>query len=773
MGRKSWAELKDRKKGPGKKAKKQVPPEENLPKHLLSKSDQDKIRKKKKKIKNSKKNEEKIKAALQDTEDIVDFTNDGNLTNKAKKKDQKKKKSQRKEATIFDSDNDYDEEEDIDNENQQSHIKGPIVKQEKRKSTAFSDDNKEWLKLKEDDSGMEEDSYSGEEDSDADPNENITENIENYDSDGESEDLPDDDFENAEDDVSSDEDSENGDEELLPVERKAKELELARAKTKALAEEELKTNIAESEKFILPSGQEIEKERSEAPDVSLIHQRIKDNIHVLSNFKKLHQEGKSRSEYLALLENDLMLYYSYNEYFMHYLVNLFPGGEILEFLEACEAKRPTTIRSNSLKTRRRDLAQALINRGVNLDPIGAWSKVGLVVYDTSVPIGATPEYLTGHYILQGASSMLPVMALAPQENERVLDMCAAPGGKTSYIGALMKNTGLVVANDAKGDRLKSLVANCHRLGLVNTLVCNYDGRSFPKVMGGFDRILLDAPCSGTGVISKDEQVKTNKSEKDILRCSHLQKELLLAAIDSVDAKSKTGGYVVYSTCSIMVEENEWVVDYALSKRHVKLVETGLDFGRDGYTRYRDKRFHPTMNRTKRFYPHTHNMDGFFVAKLKKLVDATPKKTEAVNSDTKEENFDVDEEVEEKKENEASEGTAVEIQGDAQSEIKADKRKLPKLKKSRIKKRPDQKVEIAEPNKLDASVDENELSDRTQEQSKSKNKLKNKKRARTADKEIEKDKLQKNMANIDKNEVTAVTFMKKKKKESSDKSDQKI
>ena len=232
--------------------------------------------------------------------------------------------------------------------------------------------------------------------------------------------------------------------------------------------------------------------------------------------------------------------YSYNEYFMEYLVNLFPGGEILEFLEACEVRRPITIRSNSLKTRRRDLAQALINRGVNLDPVGKWSKVGLVVYNSSVPIGATPEYLAGHYMLQGASSMLPCMALAPQENERVLDMCAAPGGKTSYISSLMKNTGVVVANDAKAERLKSLVANCHRLGIANTLVCNYDGRSFPKAMGGFDRVLLDAPCSGTGVISKDEAVKINKSDKDIQRCSHVQKELLLAAIDSVDAKSTTG-----------------------------------------------------------------------------------------------------------------------------------------------------------------------------------------------------------------------------------------
>jgi 25S rRNA (cytosine2870-C5)-methyltransferase len=106
-------------------------------------------------------------------------------------------------------------------------------------------------------------------------------------------------------------------------------------------------------------------------------------------------------------------------------------------LEANEVQRPVTIRTNTLKTRRRDLAQALINRGVNVDPLDKWTKVGLVIYNSQVPIGATPEYLSGHYMLQGASSFLPVMALAPQPNERVLDMCAAPGGKASYIGKSM------------------------------------------------------------------------------------------------------------------------------------------------------------------------------------------------------------------------------------------------------------------------------------------------------------------------------------------------
>ncbi|NWU98709.1 NOP2 methyltransferase, partial [Upupa epops] len=385
---------------------------------------------------------------------------------------------------------------------------------------------------------------------------------------------------------------------------------------------DLQLNLDVEEQFKLPTNEQIEKEDI-PPDLHVIHQRIKGNMEVLQDFAVKREEGHTRQEYLALLRQDMAAYYSYSDFLLAKLMDVFPLPELINFLEANEVPRPVTIRTNTLKTRRRDLAQALINRGVNLDPLGKWSKTGLVIYDSSVPIGATPEYLAGHYMLQGASSLLPVMALAPQENERILDMCCAPGGKTSYIAQLMKNTGMILANDSNAERLRSVVGNLHRLGVTNAVVSNCDGRQFPKVLGGFDRVLLDAPCSGTGVISKDPAVKTNKDEKDILCCAHLQKELILSAIDSVNAASETGGYVVYCTCSIMVEENEWVVDYALKKRNVRLVATGLDFGKEGFTRFKDRRFHPSLKTTRRFYPHTHNMDGFFIAKFKKFSNAIP------------------------------------------------------------------------------------------------------------------------------------------------------
>ncbi|KAJ3597847.1 hypothetical protein NHX12_001363 [Muraenolepis orangiensis] len=433
---------------------------------------------------------------------------------------------------------------------------------------------------------------------------------------------------------------------LLPIERAAKkekrirasmgvgsddddsddsEVEMAGKIDDADADEEdtIQTNMEDMDSFKLPGAEERAKESVIPLDLQSVHQRIKENVDVLTNFAAKREEGKDRVDYIALLKSDLCTYYSYNDFLMEQLMDIFPVSELIDFLEANEIQRPVTIRTNTLKTRRRDLAQALINRGVNLDPLGKWSKVGLIIFDSSVPIGATPEYLAGHYMLQGASSLLPVMALSPQEGECVLDMSSAPGGKTTYIAQLMRNTGIIVANDANLERLKSVVGNIHRLGVTNAVICNYDGRQFPKVMGGFDRVLLDAPCSGTGVIAKDPVVKTSKDEADILRSAHLQKELLLSAIDSVNADSATGGYLIYCTCSIMVEENEWVVDYALKKRNVKLVPAGLDFGTEGFTRFKERRFHPSLRLTRRFYPHSHNMDGFYVAKFKKFSNTLP------------------------------------------------------------------------------------------------------------------------------------------------------
>jgi ribosomal RNA methyltransferase Nop2 len=437
----------------------------------------------------------------------------------------------------------------------------------------------------------------------------------------ESEDVDEDDFVDSDTEVkkmgmwSDDEDEDDIEEKLTAanIEGLSRKLDMQRAVEEAEAqaelEEAMQTNIVGERPKVLEDDDDESRPISNlAPqDLQLLRTRLTDTVRVLEDFKNLAEEGRSRTEYKAQMLKDICAYYGYSEFLAEKLMNLFPPREAFAFFEANETPRPIVIRTNTLRTHRRELAQTLINRGVQLEPIGKWSKVGLQIFESQVPLGATPEYLAGHYILQAASSFLPVMALAPQENERVLDMAAAPGGKTTHIAALMKNTGCIFANDSNKSRAKGLIGNIHRLGCKNTIVCNYSALEFPKVMGGFDRVLLDAPCSGTGVIAKDASIKTNKTEADFMKLPHLQKQLILAAIDSVDHASKTGGYIVYSTCSVTVEENEQVVQYALNKRpNVKLVETGLTFGKEGFTRYMGKIFHPSVKMTRRYYPHAYN-----------------------------------------------------------------------------------------------------------------------------------------------------------------------
>lgn len=372
------------------------------------------------------------------------------------------------------------------------------------------------------------------------------------------------------------------------------------------------------------------------PNLQLLRTRITETIRILGNTQKLADKTKSRSDYTESLLADISLYYGYTPYLASKLFNLFSPSEAFAFFESNETPRPLVLRTNTLRTTRRQLAQTLINRGVTLEPVGKWSKVGLQVFESSVPLGATPEYLAGHYMIQAASSFLPVMALAPQPGERVLDMASAPGGKTTHMAALMRNTGMIFANDANRQRAKGLIGNIHRLGVKNTVVCAYEAqKAFPKLLGGFDRVLLDAPCSGTGVIGKDPSVKTSKTERDFLALPHMQKQLLLSAIDSIDHTSKTGGYIVYSTCSVTVEENEGVVQYVLRKRpNVTIADTGLgSFGSPGFTSYESKKFDEKMSLTRRYFPHRENVDGFFVCKLKKTGPTPSNASGMTNGET--------------------------------------------------------------------------------------------------------------------------------------------
>jgi ribosomal RNA methyltransferase Nop2 len=221
-------------------------------------------------------------------------------------------------------------------------------------------------------------------------------------------------------------------------------------------EEELENSIEEPEDL---KGEKKVDVSNMNIDMSEVNLKIQNIIDILSDFKNKRSKDMSRSDYMTELKNLVMVYYDYNEDIANLVLYLFPPNEAIEFLDSNNTQRVMTIRANTLKTKRRELAKSLIQRGVNLDPLAEWSKVGLKIYDSQVPVGATPEYLSGQYMLQSGSSFLPVLALGIQEDEKILDMAAAPGGKTTYIAQLMKNTGVLVANDLKKERIKVNLIN--------------------------------------------------------------------------------------------------------------------------------------------------------------------------------------------------------------------------------------------------------------------------------------------------------------------------
>lgn len=292
-------------------------------------------------------------------------------------------------------------------------------------------------------------------------------------------------------------------------------------------------------------------------------------------------------------------------------IRLLIGEEIGLFVEYCKKPLPTTIRVNTIKISREELLRRLSSR-YTLDPI-PWYSDAFTVRD-AFSLGNTLEHMLGYFYIQEAASMIPPLVLAPKENEWVLDLCAAPGSKATQIAQIMKNTGLLIANDVRIDRIKPLVANLQRCGVTNCVVTMMDGNLFREVEISFDKVLVDAPCSSEGAIRKDFKIAKMWNPRMILKLSRLQKKL----IDTGFMRLKEGGRLVYSTCTLAPEENEEVVDFLLSKYENAEVERirlkGLKF-REGIEEWGGKRYRDEIRRCMRIYPQDNDTEGFFVASI--------------------------------------------------------------------------------------------------------------------------------------------------------------
>jgi NOL1/NOP2/sun family putative RNA methylase len=293
-------------------------------------------------------------------------------------------------------------------------------------------------------------------------------------------------------------------------------------------------------------------------------------------------------------------------------------------MKAFSHPRVTSFRVNTLKATTEEITKDLEAAGYSLHQV-SWWKDAFYLPNVEVQQIFHPAYVEGKMYVQGLSSMLPPLILDPQPEERILDLTAAPGSKTTQMAALMNNEGSILANDLSPVRLFKLQANLKQQGVINTQVKRGLGellwRKFPEQ---FDRVLVDVPCSMEGRIFLDDPKTYEEwSLKKIKELSMRQRQLLRSAISA----TKPGGTIVYSTCTLAPEENEEVVQWVLEKENGKVVLEpvqieGLSKGPSelvvpGITQWQNQTFSDEMSKTLRIYP-SQTMEGFFVAKLRKL-----------------------------------------------------------------------------------------------------------------------------------------------------------
>lgn len=261
-----------------------------------------------------------------------------------------------------------------------------------------------------------------------------------------------------------------------------------------------------------------------------------------------------------------------------------------DFIKSYEEPKTTGLRVNTLKMTK----DKLVDLGLfELNQI-PWANEGFYYDETIDRPGKNPLHEAGAYYLQEPSAMSVVPKAEIKENDKVLDMCAAPGGKSTYILSKLNDTGLLVSNEINPIRIKALGENLERFGARNCIITNTDSSNLKKVFAGyFDKVIIDAPCSGQGMFRKDEVAISDWSYAKVLECQSIQREIIRDGYEMLN----NGGILVYSTCTFAKEENEVVINEFIEEYpNAKLIEM------------------------ERLWPHKVKGEGHFVAKIQKLED---------------------------------------------------------------------------------------------------------------------------------------------------------
>jgi NOL1/NOP2/sun family putative RNA methylase len=308
------------------------------------------------------------------------------------------------------------------------------------------------------------------------------------------------------------------------------------------------------------------------------------------------------------------------EFFEENFRALMDADEYRNFMASFDGKRNLGIRVNTLKIKPNDLL-ALIER--QLEPI-PWILEGFY-YPEGESFGKLPAYHAGLYYIQEPSAMMPAQALCPEPGEKVLDLCAAPGGKTTALGNMMQNRGLLVTNDISPKRIQPLVKNIELMGLNNTFVVNESPDKLRHIYPEyFDRILLDVPCSGEGMFRKGKEAVQSCSRFTSDECVTIQREIVKSAYDML----KPGGTIVYSTCTFNPYENEENIEFFIKNYELevdKLEPTGgFEASRGEWTESKDA----SLSGGLRLWPHKADGEGHFVCRL--IKKGSKRENEAIS-----------------------------------------------------------------------------------------------------------------------------------------------
>lgn len=302
----------------------------------------------------------------------------------------------------------------------------------------------------------------------------------------------------------------------------------------------------------------------------------------------------------------LAVFCSHPEWLVKKWLDYFGADETEALLTANNQESFLTLRANRLRGERTALLELLRAKGFDAEP-APWAPQGIRLKQGSAP-DRLPGFEQGLFQVQGEASQLIAHILDPRPGERILDGCAAPGGKTTHIAELMEDRGEVIATDLSAQGLEKLKQNVRRLAVTSVKPFPVDlQRGLTGALAApYDRILVDAPCSGLGTLRSHPEAKWHREERDIRRLSKLQKKILRQAAGYL----KPGGVLVYSTCTLTREENEEVVEDFLDREKNWTLESV-----EGYLPGEAR----ALIRGEYFLalPHKHDTDGFFAARMRK------------------------------------------------------------------------------------------------------------------------------------------------------------